>query len=420
MFGKSDISKSDLQVYPYLLSIILTCSSVWVMKYFYILLIVFCFIFTGCDLLQGPAGADGSTGTTGDDGSSIADEFPGTSLIGSWIGDLGGFPTTLTFTQDQYTQRTTGLPFVGTATATCDYTATATAITLSNCNAEITDDNAEYSIFGNILTIFGLQFTNPNIADACDTGLIYDGTGCVAPPSVLTWTARVSGTTGDLDAIAYADDTWVAVGSGGTIRTATDPTGTWTARTSDTTGDLDAIAYADDTWVAVGSGGTIRTATDPTGTWTARSEPFELLGIAYKNDTWVAVGVDGTILTSANLTAWTSRTSGTGDILFDIAYADSTWVIVGGNFTATILTATDPTSTWTSRTSGTGDILFDIAYADSTWVAVGWSGTILATTDPTSTWVARASGTDNRLNGIAYGDGIWVAVGGNGTILTAP
>ena len=54
---------------------------------------------------------------------------------------------------------------------------------------------------------------------------------------------------------------------------------------------------------------------------------------------FVAVGDNGTILTSSDGTAWTSRTSGTSNGLYNIFYGNSTFVAVGHS--GTILTSSE-------------------------------------------------------------------------------
>ena len=257
------------------------------------------------------------------------------------------------------------------------------------------------------------------------------GTTRTATDPTGTWTANnnVISNTG----LAYGNGTWVATGFRSAIRTSTNPTGTWTARANSATRDLHGIAYADSTWVVVGSydngSGTIHTATDPTGTWTAHNGGLaNLREVAYGGGTWVAVGGDPSfrpgatrnIFTATDPTdTWTARIETRDDAgLGAIAYYGGTWVAVGEE--GTILTATDPTDTWTARTSGTSVYLIGVTYANGIWVAVGEEGTILTATDPTDTWTARTSGTDENLHDVTYANNTWIVVGDDGTILTAP
>jgi hypothetical protein len=62
----------------------------------------------------------------------------------------------------------------------------------------------------------------------------------------------------------------------------------------------------------------------------------------------VAVGANGTILTSPDTVTWTSRVSGTINLLYGVAWSGAEFVAVG--FYGTILTSPDGI-TWTSRFS---------------------------------------------------------------------
>ncbi len=63
-----------------------------------------------------------------------------------------------------------------------------------------------------------------------------------------------------LKGIAFGNNVWVGVGSGGTILTTPDPDSiAWTIQTSGTAKDLTDALFANGVFVAVGSGGTILT-----------------------------------------------------------------------------------------------------------------------------------------------------------------
>ena len=83
----------------------------------------------------------------------------------------------------------------------------------------------------------------------------------------------------------------------------------------------------------------------------------------YDNSTesvkFVAVGASGRIITSSDGTFWTSRSSGTSDMLKGVAYGNNIFVTVGES--GTILTSSDGSS-WTSRTSGTSQTLYGVSY----------------------------------------------------------
>ncbi|MGC8905804.1 MAG: hypothetical protein ACP5OL_11985, partial [Thermus sp.] len=73
-------------------------------------------------------------------------------------------------------------------------------------------------------------------------------------PDGVTWTAQDSGTINFLNAVAYGNGTFVAVGDNSTIFTSPDGV-TWTAQDSGTSYSLYGVTYANGTFVVVGSGG---------------------------------------------------------------------------------------------------------------------------------------------------------------------
>jgi photosystem II stability/assembly factor-like uncharacterized protein len=237
-----------------------------------------------------------------------------------------------------------------------------------------------------------------------------------------TWTYRkVKTTYYDTNGISYGNGTFVAVGAGGTIFTSNDNGVTWTFKTSGTTESLNGISYGNGTFVAVGDGDTILTSDNNGLTWTSRTSGTDkwFNGISYSNGTFVAVGGAGTIVTSDNNgVTWTSRTSGTTNTFNGIGYGNGTFAAVGGS--GTILTSDDNGVTWNVRTSGVSSALYGISYGNGTFVAVGLGSVILSSSNDGETWTSRNSGTNFTLNGISYGNGTFVAVGWYGAILTSP
>ena len=255
---------------------------------------------------------------------------------------------------------------------------------------------------------------------------------------------------GSMFLIGCPDETGTRNGGGGT------GTGeNWTERPIGATGGINAVHYANNRWVAVGSnstatGGTITTGAANDGLWVTISGRGGfgtiLTDIHYANNLWVAVGTDGTgstttgtITTSTNGTAWTAQTSNVSGALTDIHYANNLWVAVGsvqnaGVTTGGAITTSANGTAWTAQTSNVSSNLQDIHHANGLWVAVGEKGAITTSTNGTA-WTAQTSNVNAILNAIHYAtdengnNGLWVAVGhrldiGNmdrptGTIITS-
>ena len=103
----------------------------------------------------------------------------------------------------------------------------------------------------------------------------------------------------DLNGVTYGNNTFVAVGQSGTVRTSSDNGATWDNGTSGTTKWLYEVAYGNSTFVAVGQSGThIHSGDDgiswSVGTWTPT---VNITGVAFGNNTFL--GVSSTYLTKS-------------------------------------------------------------------------------------------------------------------------
>jgi len=110
-------------------------------------------------------------------------------------------------------------------------------------------------------------------------------------------------------------------------------------------GDLFRVLYAQEQFVAVGSGGTIAVSGDGT-TWERVASPVRatLMGLAYDEGLWAAVGEGGTVLLSPDGREWRKVEVGTGTILRGVAVRGDT-VVVGGMQT-TLRVSQDRGRTW--------------------------------------------------------------------------
>ncbi|MBF0537715.1 MAG: hypothetical protein HQL03_05615 [Nitrospirae bacterium] len=293
---------------------------------------------------------------------------------------------------------------------------------------------------GTSYALFGVSYGNNTFVAVGDSGTI------LISSDGVTWVARTSGTHNNLNGVIYGNNTFVAVGDSGTILTSPDSV-TWIARTSGTSYALYGVIYGNNMFVAVGGShviiahsgvysSTIQTSPDGI-TWTTRTSgtPNVLTGVSYGNNSFVAVGFGytsamsgsitsyNTILTSVDGVTWTTRTSGTSNVLTGVSYGNNTFVAVGGIYNSAdlayddgaIMTSPDGV-TWTTRTSIKSNKLNAVSYVNNTFVAVGEGGTMLTSPDGV-TWRTRTSGTSNSLSGVSYGNNTFVAVGDNGTIL---
>ncbi len=253
--------------------------------------------------------------------------------------------------------------------------------------------------------------------------------------SALNWNLVPSGTAETLYDANFANGTFVAVGSNGTILTSPSG-GVWSPQASGTTVVLNGVASSNGAgppggaeWVVVGHSGTALYSTAanastwapvpagglPPGLGTTLLEQVTYGGPA-GSQLFVAVGWNGTIITSPDGLNWNQPSSGTAANLADVEYAAGQYVIAGWN--GTLLTSPNG-STWTAQASGTAANLYDLAYGAGTWVAVGAGGTILTSPNGVN-WGAAASGTTYDPYDIIYDGCQFVASGAGSTILTSP
>lgn len=141
-----------------------------------------------------------------------------------------------------------------------------------------------------------------------------------------------------LNAVAYGNGTFVAVGDLGAIRTSADYGVTWIQRTAAAgyTGTFNAVAYdaVNGLFCAVGTSSMIQTSPDGI-TWTYRAQgaPYSgtFNGVAHDGaGQWVIVGTGDGCQTSPDGVTWTDRnTVGVPTDWNDVAYGCGRWVIVG-------------------------------------------------------------------------------------------
>lgn len=169
---------------------------------------------------------------------------------------------------------------------------------------------------------------------AGDSGTVLtsiDGTG---------WAHQTSGTTNDLNGLAWSSDAIIAVGALGTVLRSTDRL-TWSSVTSNTTATLNDIIYVSPSslypqgvFTAVGESGTIIRSTDGGLTWSNLSQFLTgtFSSVACGGGRYVAVGPSGYVAQSVDGIIWTRYS---GKIFSSVAYGAGKFVTVGGSTNST-------------------------------------------------------------------------------------
>lgn len=293
-----------------------------------------------------------------------------------------------------------------------------------------------------------------------------------ARPFRQVWTEQTSGTSTDLNGVAYGQGLWVAVGDSGMIRTSPDGV-TWTVRSSPVSNNIRCVTFGNGLFVAgleytAGSPYNLIQSTDGIA-WTIPSigggfsVTTPIVSIANSINEWIAVpsGVDQFVfpVSQNNGVLWGTTIGGpTPDYITSVAF-------LNGFF---YLTANESRSIWRQlpfgvyldvTPSGAGPMAYS-AFIYPYLFAIGTTGKIYRSLDGTTwelvrasdgqTWksmaagdgvivaVASSSGGDNIItsingsewitrydipnyawNAIAFGNGQFVAVGDGGKIMTS-
>jgi len=202
-----------------------------------------------------------------------------------------------------------------------------------------------------------------------------------------TWEQVESGTTADLNAVAFSNQLY-GIAVGGETLYSRDGGLTW-AKPTTGIGIADVTFVDDETAIGVGPNGRICHAQFTLFYWgcAAPITSATLNAIDFGDDQhgW-AVGDAGTILhTSNGGTSWSAQTSGTTEPLRDVAFADASHGWAVGDL-GTILHTSDGGSTWSPQTSGTTLQLLSVSFADASNGLVGGVAPLLRTTDGGATW----------------------------------
>jgi uncharacterized repeat protein (TIGR02543 family) len=270
-----------------------------------------------------------------------------------------------------------------------------------------------------------------------------------AGPNLDSWTAitpgDVNGTTStfgtsNVNAVAYGDNKFVAVGNSGKMAYSTNGT-SWTAipngATDGSTSTFDSsnitdIAYGNGTFIAVGYSAKMAYSTNGTS-WTKVTADTQfgiahIATIAYVGGKFVAGGTAGKMAYSTNDgVSWNAISSSQSKFgtyaINGISYGAGKFVAVGG---LKMSWSTEGTTSWNEITSDVSTFnsssTYDMAFGNGIFVAGGMSGRMAWSASGTS-WNALSAGTGSGTSGfdstdtiasIAYVGGKFVAGGSNG------
>lgn len=171
----------------------------------------------------------------------------------------------------------------------------------------------------------------------------------------------------------------VLVGASGSIRVSINGMSTWANR-SRGTARWDSVAFGNDTWVAVGSGGAIAYSTDTidASSWgdAISGVATDLREVKYLNGQFITVGSSGVMLTSLDGITWTPITTGYAGTLYSVSYADGLYTCACGS--DGVLYSDDNKVTWTLVDEVSGSTIYYIKYLDDIqiYIMLGANGLI--------------------------------------------
>jgi hypothetical protein len=269
-----------------------------------------------------------------------------------------------------------------------------------------------------------------------------DRDGCIfTSPDGVTWMEPLIGNgTVALTGVAAGGGVIVAVGgdasANAVIYSSLDGGMSWQTNLSGNSGTffLNAVAFGNNTFVAVGVSGTV--ATSPDGVvWKSEGTllgPNAINGIAYGADPgdFVAAGNNGVVYYSSDGVTWNEATSNTGNQLNAVTYGLGTpgsqglsgyFVIVGNSV---FITSFEPQLVGEYKVYDSEDSARGVTYdgVDNKFVTEGNETTpgMLVSLDNGMTWnTANSKVQPPSGNAIAYGNGKFVAVGNGGFTATS-
>ncbi len=221
---------------------------------------------------------------------------------------------------------------------------------------------------------------------------------------------------GNLVSVIHDGNRFVALADSGEVIITTDDNQTWAAATAiNTTGVMRGLTAGPGLYVAVGDGGVIFTNSNDgvSADWSAQNAGVSdnLVAVNHVNGRYFALGENGVLLSSVDGIDWTEQTTNTVNTLRQIAASTDRYVVVGD--TGTVLDSTDA-SNWTLQNAPTAESLRDIVFGDDDqFIAVGTNGSVAYSASGTDGSWALANEGSIDLNSIAR-NRVFIAVGAAG------
>ena len=350
----------------------------------------------------------------------------------TWTLTGAGSLSATTGTSIQYVPPTSGLAANTTVTISATVpgaTAQTVTITLTLTRvAGLSWTDATATSIGNLLAV---DYADNTFVAISDTGDALASTNAVTWTPVPLFSSNVSTDHFRANAIAHLGSTAVAVGSISPTPYTTS-TGTAAYSTNGTTwtmGSLPAgatplhgLIVGTAKIIGLGEGGHVYSTTDG-HSWSAVTTITGVQNInagAFGKNKYVGVGDAGYIIASGDGSSWLAGqvvvVGGTPRNLTSVAWTGTQFVAVGD--TGTITTSTDGAAWSAPKTSAISGTLRAVSVSPTgEIVVVGDNG--IETSEDGNTWTKRSTTTAAALNGVAFGNNAFVAVGASSAIKTS-
>lgn len=239
------------------------------------------------------------------------------------------------------------------------------------------------------------------------------------------WLPCSSGITAELTGVAYGAGMFVTVGRQGTILNSTDGIN-WVLQVSGSSANIDSVAYGNNLFIALTTGNNHLASTNGVN-WTPH-QSYYMRKITFGDGAFWALGTLGGLYMSSDGIVWSFRPvilSGPAGEYSGIAVHKGTYVIVGVNEAPGItlppacekIWRSANGTNWIQARNGPCDSMFlGITYGNNYFMAVGPQGSIYSSPDG-FIWTERKTGAADCFTSIVYGNNTFVAVGYYGTIL---
>lgn len=244
----------------------------------------------------------------------------------------------------------------------------------------------------------------------------------------LTWVSRSAAEQTPWQSVAFGNNVFVSVSTGGKIMRSINDGEDWSTITPPSSDPFIKVRYGNNVFISlqtISNADNIIKSTDYGASWSTISSVLEAnswRGLVYGNSTWIAVSSTGT-----NRTAWSDDDGATWNAVASseqnewrsVAYGNGVFIAVASSGTNRVMRSTDDGVSWSAVASSEQNSWRDVIYVNGVFVAVSQGGTnasMISVNDGVS-WVALSTADNNSSwNALATGAGIYTAVAGGGTI----